>query len=150
MEHTLLLLVVKNRARQQREPVQSEEQRRLIDELLPIDQKPHECHGCGTKDKLHSWDFGFGKKVSTKRAWGETAWSIAVSAVTIPLVGAGGLRFPGKKSSYRVLRLSLVLCDSCWEGQTKYGLHPWWQTAIRLGDTEFFDAEGLKKLEPVR
>lgn len=80
----------------------------------------------------------------------EAAWSVAVSPVTIPLIGAGGLRLPGRKTSYRVLRLRLILCDSCWGGQTRYSLHPWWRTAIRLGYTEFFDAEGLKKLEPAR
>jgi hypothetical protein len=138
----------RNRAPQQVGPVQSEEQGWLINELLPIDQKLHECHSCGRKGHLHSWDFGLGKKLSTKRAWGETALSVAVSAVTIPLIGAGGLRLPGKKTSYRVLQLRLILCDSCWEGQTKYSLHPWWQAATRLGYTEFFDAEGLKKLEP--
>jgi len=132
------------------ETPQNEEQRRLIDELLSIDQRPHECHACGKAHNLHSWDFGLGKKISNERAWGETAWSIAVSAVSIPLVGVGGLQLPGKKTRYQVLRLRLILCDSCWEGQTKYGLHPWWQKAIQLGYTEFFDAEGLKKLEPAR
>lgn len=140
----------KNKTPHQLEPHVSEEQRQLIEELLPIDQKPDECHACGRKDHLRSWDFGLGKKLSTKRAWGATAWSVAVSAVTIPLLGAGGVRLPGQKTSYRVLRLRLTLCDSCWEGQAKYGLHPWWQTAIRLGYTEFFDAEGLKRLEPAR
>lgn len=138
----------KNKASRHVEPPQSEEQRRLIEELLPIDQKPHECHACGRKDNLHSWDFGLGKNVSTKRAWSETALSVAVSAVTILLVGVAGLQLPGKKTSYRVLRLRLILCDVCWEGETKYSLHPWWQKATQLGYTQFFDADGLKKLEP--
>src|SRR6266513_1012459 len=70
-----------NRAPYRVEAVQTEEeQRRLFDELLPIDQKQNECHSCGRTDKLHGWDFGLGKKLSTTRAWGETAWSVAVSA----------------------------------------------------------------------
>jgi hypothetical protein len=127
-----------------------EEQRQLIDELLPIDQKPHECHACGRADNLYAWDFGLGKKISTKRAWGETAWSVAVSAVTIPLFGAGGLQFPGKKARLRVLRLRLILCDSCRQGQIKYNLHPWWEPARRLGYMEFLSTEELKKLQPAK
>jgi hypothetical protein len=128
----------------------NEEQRRLIDELLPIDQRPHECHACGRRDNLHSWDFGLGKKITTNRAWGGTALSIAISAVTIPLIGAGGLQLPGKSTRYQVLRLRLILCGSCWKGGAQYSLHPRWQKATQLGYTEFFDAEGLKKLEPAR
>ena len=129
---------------------QNAEQRRLAEELLAIDQRPHECHACGCSDRLHGWDFGLGKKTSTKWAWGETALSVAVSAVSIPLIGVAGLQLPGKKTRYQVLRLRLILCDSCWEGQAKYSLHPWWQTATRLGYTEFFDANALKHLEPAR
>ena len=130
------------------ETAPTEEQRQLIDELLPIDQKPHECHACGRTDSLYGWDFGLGKKISTKRAWGETAWSVAVSAVTIPLIGVGGLQLPGKKMRLRVLRLRLILCDSCRDGQVKYNLHPWWEPAGRLGYTKFLNAEELKKLRP--
>lgn len=126
------------------------EQRHVIDELLPIDQRRQECHSCGRRDTLHSWDFGLGKKIATSRAWGGTALSAAISAVTIPLIGAGGLQLPGKSTSYQVLRLRLVLCDSCWKGGAGYSLHPWWQKAAQLGYLEFFDAEGLKKLEPAR
>jgi ribosomal protein L40E len=132
------------------ETPQDEEQRRLIDELLPIDQRTKECHACGRRNNLHGWDFGLGKKSSSARAWGGTALSIAISAVTIPLIGAGGLQLPGKSTRYQVLRLRLVLCDSCWDGKVKYDLHPWWQKATQLGYTEFFDAKGLKKLKPKR
>jgi hypothetical protein len=140
----------KNRVSQPVEPPRSEEERRFIQELLPIDQKAHECHACRRKENLHGWDFGLGKKISTTRDWSGTALSVVVSAVTVPLLGAGGLQWPGKTKQYQILRLRLILCDSCWEGQAKYGLHPWWQTAIRLGYTEFFDAEKLKKLELAR
>src|SRR5437879_2016137 len=54
-------------------PRVSEEQRRYVDELLPIDQKPHECHACGSGDNIYSWDFGLGKKTGTKRNWLITA-----------------------------------------------------------------------------
>jgi hypothetical protein len=137
----------------------SEEQRRLIEELLPIDQKPHECHACGRTDSLSGWDFGLGKRISTKRAWGETASSVAVSVVTMPLLGVGGLQLPGKKTHYEVLRLRLILCESCCRqhrvlggshqvDSAIYSVHPWFEPARRLGYVEFFDANGLKKLEP--
>src|SRR5579859_863735 len=129
---------------------QNVDERRLIEELLSIDQKSQECHACGASENLYRWEFGLGKRLSTKMAWSEAAWSVAVSAVTIPLVGAGALQLPGKKVSYRVLRLCLVLCGDCWEGEAKYGLHPWWRTATKLGYTEFFDVERLANLEPVR
>ena len=128
----------------------TEEQQQLIDQLLPIDQKAYECHACGRTDNQYSWDFGLGKNISTQRAWGETAWSVAVSAVTLPLIGVGGLRLPGKKTSLRVLRLRLILCDSCHQRQLHYSLHPWWTVARRLGYTEFLDAKDLQKLEPVK
>jgi hypothetical protein len=140
--------LIENRVPHQFERAEGDERRRLIEELLAIEQRPHECHACGRAENLNGWDFGLGKKISTKRAWGETAWSVAVSAVTIPLLGAGGLQLPGKNTRYEVLRLRLILCGSCWEGEAKYSLHPWWQKATQLGYTEFFDAEGLKKLEP--
>jgi len=128
----------------------TDEQRQLVDELLPIDQKPDECHRCGRRDSLYAWDFGLGKRISTKRAWGDTAWSLAVSAVTVPLMGVGGLQFPGKKARLRVLRLQLILCDSCRQGEITYSVHPWWEAARRLGYTEFLDAAALKRLQPAR
>jgi len=134
------------------ETLPDEEQRRLIDELLPIDQKPHECHACGRRDNLHGWDFGLGKPISTKRAWGETVRSVAVSAVTLPLIGAGGVQLPGKKTCLRVLRLRLILCDSCIREQTNYTfhVHPWWEPARRLGYTEFLSADDMERLQPAR
>lgn len=130
------------------ETLPDEEQRRLIDELLPIGQKPHECHACGRKDNLYGWDFGLGKPISTKRAWGETAASIAVSAVSLALGGPGLVHLPGKKTRLRVLRLRLILCDSCRRRQISYTLHPWWEPARRLGYTEFLSADDMEKLQP--
>jgi hypothetical protein len=91
-----------------------------------------------------------GKKISSKRAWGGTAWSLAVSAITVPLIGAGGVQLPGKNTRLRVLRLRLVLCDSCRQKRLNYSVHPWWATANRLGYTEFLNAEQLAGLETVR
>ena len=131
------------------ETFDSSEQQQLMSRLLPISQKPNECHACGRAEKLYTWDFGLGKIISTKRAWGQTALSVAVSAVTIPLLGAGGFELPGKKTRLRVLRLQLVLCDSCRHSHSRYDLHPWWEPARKLGYTEFLNADELKRLQPV-
>jgi len=140
---------------------QTEEQRQMAEELLPIDQKAHECHACGRTDDLFGWDFGLAKTISGKCAWGETAWSVAVSAVTLPLVGLGALQLPAKKARLRVLRLRLILCGACRRqhaalgGRNRldvaaYGLHPWSATAGRLGYTDFLDATDLNKLQPAK
>jgi hypothetical protein len=135
------------------ETLPDEELRRLIDELLPIDQKPHECHGCGRKDNLHSWDFGLGKIISIDRAWGKTALSIAVSAVTFLTGGPDGIvPLPGTKARLRVLRLRLILCESCIRGRTNYTfhVHPWWEPARRLGYAKFVSADDMERLQPAR
>jgi ribosomal protein L40E len=128
----------------------TEEQRQLIDEVLSVDPKPSECHICGRTDHVYNFDFGLGKKISTKREWSETALSVAVSALTLPLLGAGGIVFPGKKNRFRILKLRLVLCDSCERGKIRYEYHPWWTPAKRLGYSVFFSLNDLKKLEPAK
>lgn len=138
-----------------------EEQRQLLEELLPIDQKADQCHACGRAENLHVWDFGLAKKVSERRLWGETVGSVVASAVMIPLLGVGGLRLPGKKVNLRVLRLRLVLCSACRQQHialgkgghidvAAYGLHPWWATARRLGYTQFLQASDLNRLRPTK
>jgi hypothetical protein len=113
-------------------PQISEEQRLFVDELLPIDKKPHECHACGKRDDIYSWDFGLGKKTGTKRNWFITAASLGLSAITVPLLGSGMLRLPGKEMRFRILRLKLILCDSCRDSRFSYNFHPWWEPARRL------------------
>jgi hypothetical protein len=115
-----------------------------------VGNKNQRCHKCGSPERLYSWDFGLGKAISSKRAWGETALSAAFSAVTVPLTGYGVLRLPGKRTKFSVVRLSLVLCDSCLRNREGYTCHPMWSEAQRLGFTEFFCAGDLANLEPVR
>src|SRR5579859_752755 len=92
------------------EPRLTQEQRQFVDALLSIDNKPHECHACGRTEDLNRWDFGLAKETGTKRDWSMTAWSVVVSAVMLPLLGAGSLELPGKSTHFNVLRLQLVLC----------------------------------------
>jgi hypothetical protein len=116
--------------------------------ILSADLHSSSCHKCGSNAAPHVWLFGLGKIVSNRRAWGETAVTAAVSAVTLPLLGAGALRFPGKKTSFQVLQLRLRLCDPCARGKdTAYSMHPAWTKAMALGYTEFFDTSELNKFQ---
>jgi hypothetical protein len=118
------------------------------DDLSVIDLRPNECHGCRSRLNLSRWDFALAKVVASKRTWGETVASAALSAATIPLFGAGMLRLPGKSTRYCVLRLQLVLCPSCGREQINYGLHPWWAPAHRLGYSTFLNAKELERMTP--
>jgi len=128
----------------------NEEQRSLVKELLTTDRKEHECHKCGAREKLSSWGFGLGRVISSKHTWSETAASAAISAITLPLIGFGALRLPGKKTNLSVLRLRLVLCEFCRKEGATYSVHPWWNGAQRLGYTEFLCPTDLNELRSVR
>lgn len=122
----------------------------LLSPLALIDPKPHTCHRCGTKKDIYGWDFALGMVLSTRRSWGQTAWSVAVSAVTLPTVGYGGLELPGKVSHLRVVRMRLILCSLCKPRGVEYSLHPWWSVLQRLGFTRFLGPDDLDKLQPER
>jgi hypothetical protein len=47
---------------------------------------------CIAAKNLRSWEFGLGKKISTELAWGETAASAALSALTVPVSHSPCLR----------------------------------------------------------
>jgi len=125
-------------------------QARLFAELSRPDQKPDQCHACGKKDQLYRWEFGMARELSTRRTWEDTAVSVAVSAITIPLLGVGGFQLPGKKSRLQVLRLQLVLCEGCRKRRVTYAAHPSWELAQKLGYTLLLDAHELSTLQPVR
>ena len=65
--------------------------------LAGIDAKPNECHGCGRTEGLKGYNFGLAKVLSAKRDWTEIAASVALSAISVPLVGLGMIKIPGKK-----------------------------------------------------
>jgi hypothetical protein len=135
----------------------------LFTELLQADQKPKECHRCGSKTDLTRTPFGIAKILSVKCDWRETASRAAVSAASIalaPVVGFGVLTWkkPGKSVSYNVLKVELVLCRSClweiesfWGGITlkdsEYRCHPWAEQARRLGYDAYLSADDLAKLK---
>lgn len=111
------------------------------------DNRLSQCHNCG-RDAVHGWDFGLGKPLRS-RTWSGTAASVVVSAVTIPLIGVGAFQLPGKRTTMSVLRLRLLLCDTCARrGGIGYSVHPLWGEAMQQGFTEFLNADELKSLRP--
>ncbi len=127
-----------------------QEQRRVEQRLLSKDRKPHQWHQCEGRGKLHGWDFGLGKIIAEKRVWGATAVSVAVSAITVPILGVGMLERPGKETSLTVLRLRLMLSESgSQRGGVSYSVHPCWDGAMSLGYTEFLSADDLKRLRSI-
>lgn len=125
-------------------------QSRLFHKGSHVAPEPTRCHACGGKDQLYSWQFGMARELSARRAWEDTAVSVAVSAITIPLLGVAGFQMPGKKARLQVLRFRLVLCKACWDKKVTYSAHPQWETARSLGFTQILDANELRALRPVR
>jgi hypothetical protein len=123
-----------------------DEDQHLVEELLAIDPKPSNCHSCGKTQSLSRYPFALGKPVSTQREWGTTALSVAFSVVTIPLLGVGGVRLPGKSTRLRILRLTLVLCSQCLKNNKGCEIHPWWTIARKHGYTEFLSADDVSRL----
>ncbi len=126
----------------------TDEHEKLVMQLLMTDHKRNQCHRCESEVSLIRIPFGLARVLSTKRDWLGTAWSVAVSAVSIPLVGYGGLELPSKSSTLEVLRLELVLCEQCHPKSYDYTLHPWWHTARQLGYTRFLSEADLEKCRP--
>jgi hypothetical protein len=108
----------------------------------------YRCHACGAEDGLQSWDFGLGKVISKNWHWGETFGSAVLSALAVPVVGLGLLRFPHKSTRLAVLRLKLTLCAGCSQDGVDFSLHPSWVGAHELGFSEFIGPNDLARLEP--
>jgi|SRR5579859_1861248 len=123
----------------------SSEDTALVKELRSIDRRSERCHSCNCKEGLLSWQFGLGKPVSNQMEWGETALSVAFSAITIPLIGIGALRLPGRSTRLRVLPLRLTLCRNCYAAKKGYESHPWWSVLRQHGYTEFVLPQQMSK-----
>ena len=134
---------------------------RYIQDIYSLDEKGEVCHKCGSAFMVKRYLFGLAEITSEKRTWLETAFSVALSAITLPTIGYGGLALPGKTTTARVLRLHLSLCASCAK-QSKNWVrtvqlrqedcvkHPAWQKAQALGFTRFLSEEELAKYVPAK
>jgi hypothetical protein len=114
------------------------------------------CHGCGATEGLSHHDFGLVRITKRERDWKSVGISAAISAVTIPLVGAGALYGPSKTATGHVLKMRLALCVTC-KDQRKglFGtfsvrerdgtIHPLWNDLHAAGFTKFLSAVELTK-----
>ena len=114
--------------------------------------KEDPCHYCGTKNDLIYLEFGLMRVESSSRAWGETAATTAISALTLPLLGVGKVALPGKNDTGELLKLNLVICRSCAsENSNMFGIfmlkekhvikHPYWQDLHDAGFTKFIEKD---------
>ena len=124
--------------------VQPDNEAVIVQRLRATDEKPNECHGCGGKDQLLAYPLALAKTLNVKRDWTGTAASVALSAVSIPLTGFGIFRTPGKHTTYRAVRMTLILCRNCRKRRVNYELHPWWRDLHSLGYAQFLDRYDLE------
>lgn len=108
------------------------------------------CHSCSSANDLSHHNFWLARVVKKDRDWKGSLISIAASAVTVPLLGAGALYGPATSKTASMMRLRLVLCANCL-GQRKgiFGrfyvtsnhaqMHPLWKQLNDAGFTEFID-----------
>ena len=65
--------------------------------IQTLKAKDDPCHFCGNNDNLAYFEFGLMRVESSTRIWGETAASIALSAITLPFLGLGRVSLPGQQ-----------------------------------------------------
>jgi len=109
------------------------------------------CHICGCESPA-SFPFGLATPSKVSRDWLPVAASVALAALTIPLLGGARLSGPGKTERFRMAVLHLVLCDGCllsWPTDSKgrhvlnrdaYSHHPSWSRLVAQGSTRFLTA----------
>ena len=135
-------------------------------EVLQIDPKPNECHRCRAKTDLTRREFAIAKVMAVRREWGETAFRVGISAVSIvaaPLTGFGMFSWKGPKktTSFTLFKAELVLCRSClqWAQMSRLGTdlkeeayrsHPWAEKARRIGYDKYLSADEVSCLKTIR
>jgi hypothetical protein len=122
------------------------EQSIIVQRLLATRVSSSECHGCGGTDQLLAYPFALAKTVNVERNWAGTAASLALAAATIAMIGFGVFQTPGKRTTYRLVRMNLILCANCRSHRVNYELHPWWNDVYRLGYTQFLDRFDLETI----
>ena len=112
------------------------------------------CHYCASETDLVRWDFALMKVEESRISIGATAASAAVSALTLPLLGAGVLRLPGRSHSGQALHLRLATCKPCCKthgnffglfmlNEQRASAHPLWHALHEHGFTKFLAAEKM-------
>ena len=121
------------------------------------------CHICGSNPGVKHFPFGMANVIAKKMDWGKTASSVAasivVSAITAPLLGVWGWSISGKKTTAKIVRLQLVLCEECLKsrkrffGNTRlstedYSKQPCFDEFRELGYTTVLNEYLLKQYKP--
>jgi hypothetical protein len=116
----------------------------------------HPCHSCGGLDTLNHYDFGIVRVHTEQKDWKAAGLSVALSAVTLPLLGVGRLYGPGKTTTGNLLKLRIVLCKSCTNARRNFFgafvvkeshcvIHPLWKELREAGFTMFVPTQELWK-----
>jgi hypothetical protein len=127
-----------------------------LSEIHELDSKKNLCHLCGIRSPRSAYEFGVARIMSTRRDWGKTIASVAISAITLPLLGVGRFKGPGKETRARIIRLELMVCDFCKDNRTSlfnsvklsyddYEMHPSVKKATEISFAKIITREELKK-----
>lgn len=127
------------------------EQRKFKNSLLGYGSP---CHYCASETDLVRWDFALMKVEESRISIGATAASAAISALTLPMLGAGVLRLPGRSHSGQALHLRLTTCKPCCKthgnffglfmlNEQRASAHPLWHALHEHGFTKFLPAEKM-------
>lgn len=114
------------------------------------------CHFCGGKNKLQKWRFGLASPKSAKYSLTEatvTVASLAISALTLPLLGQALVSLPGQTSNGFILKM--VICKECrtknanflgiFMPKEKYKIyHPLYDKLHKAGYTKYIPSEKLE------
>lgn len=127
------------------------ERRKLFNQLTAYKSA---CHYCGASEKIETFDFGMMNVKATSRNWVQAATSATISAVTVPLLGAGFLQLPSKSLTGATLHLRLAICPSCKKDNSNFfGLfllkekhaarHPLWDAVRQAGFEKFLESDQM-------
>lgn len=127
----------------------------LYRDVGEMESAPRACDLCASREGVYALPFAFGHVISEETDWGGAAGTAAASAVTLALFGVGAVRTPGKRTTARLLRLELRVCEPC--HAARKGLlgmkvkaadaqrHPVAARAAAFGFTRFYDEYALRK-----
>jgi hypothetical protein len=104
------------------------------------------CVICSTNGELALFDFGLAR-IKVTRNWTETIASAAVSAVSLPLIGFGMVRLPGKTTTTRMFKLRMALCEECLSeccgGFPDPSIHPWFPILWEYGYRQVVPSQAI-------
>jgi hypothetical protein len=112
------------------------------------------CHYCGATDGLLEFEFALMRVAESRREWGEATASVALGALTLPLIGMAALKLPGQRHEGQALALKLIVCKACRKehgnvlglfmlNEKRASRHPLWGQLQDAGFTKFLDPEHM-------